>query len=180
VRIFNDAAPALEKVVANLHDADIIVPIRERTEFTRDLIGALPRLKLISQTGRSTHHVDLAACTERGIAVAAGTHASPYTVAEHTWTLILAAVRHIPQETALMKRGEFRRSFSVGLHGRTLGIFGLGKIGGLGCAAAGRATRRPTCTKTSPCCAASTRSSRSTTRLCTPHSAWLEKGTYEL
>lgn len=131
VRVFNDAAPAFETLVANLRDADIIVPVRERTEFTRELISALPRLRMISQTGRSTHHVDLAACAERGIAVAAGTHASPYTVAEHTWTLILSALRRIPEETALMKRGEWRRSFSIGLHGRTLGIFGLGKIGSL-------------------------------------------------
>jgi D-3-phosphoglycerate dehydrogenase len=86
---------------------------------------------MISQTGRSTHHVDVKACTERGIAIASGTHASPYTVAEHTWALILAALRHIPEETALMKRGGWRRSFSLGLHGRTLGVFGLGKIGSL-------------------------------------------------
>ena len=131
VRIFRDAAPPLEVTVANLRDAEIVVPIRERTLFTRELIAALPRLKMISQTGRSTHHVDVKACTERGIAVAAGTHASPYTVAEHTWTLILAALRHIPEEAALMKRGEWRRSFSLGLHGRTLGVFGLGKIGSL-------------------------------------------------
>ena len=131
VRVYTDAAPPLERTVQMLKDADIVVPIRERTEFTRELIAALPRLRLFSQTGRSTHHIDVAACTERGIAVTAGTHASPYTVAEHTWALILSTLRHIPEETALMKRGEFRRSFSLGLHGRTLGIFGLGKIGKL-------------------------------------------------
>src|SRR6476620_2019886 len=80
VRVFRDAAPPFETLVRNLRDADIVVPIRERTIFTKALIAALPRLKLISQTGRSTHHVDVKACTERGIAVAAGTHASPYTV----------------------------------------------------------------------------------------------------
>ena len=131
VRVYTDAAPPFERTVEMLKDADIVVPIRERTLFTRELIAALPKLKLISQTGRSTHHVDAAACTERGIAIAAGTHASPYTVAEHAWTLILSTLRHIPEETALMKRGEFRRSFSLGLRGRTLGIFGLGKIGRL-------------------------------------------------
>lgn len=131
VRVFRDAAPPFEVIVSNLRDAEIIVPIRERTEFSRELIEALPRLKMISQTGRSTHHVDVKACTERGIAVAAGTHASPYTVAEHTWALILAAARRIPEEVDLMKRGAWRRSFSLGLHGRTLGVFGLGKIGSL-------------------------------------------------
>ena len=131
VRVFRDVAPPFDVMVDNLSEAEIIVPIRERTEFTRELIAALPRLKLISQTGRSTHHVDVTACAERGIAVAAGTHASPYTVAEHTWALILAAARRIPEETALMKRGAWRGSFSLPLRGRTLGIFGLGKIGSL-------------------------------------------------
>src|SRR5687768_9256661 len=84
---------------------------------SRELIAALPRLKLLSQTGRSTHHIDLTACRERGIAIASGTHASPYTVAEHTWALILAAARRIPEETALMKRGEWRSEFSLGLRG---------------------------------------------------------------
>lgn len=131
VRIFRDAAPPVERFVAHLRDADAIVPIRERTEFTRDIIGQLPKLKLFSQTGRSTHHIDVAACTERGIAVTAGTNASPYTVAEHTWALILGALRRLPAETAMMKRGEFRQGFSGTLHGRTLGIYGLGKIGQL-------------------------------------------------
>ena len=105
--------------------------MRERTRYTREIIGRLPRLKLFSQTGRSTHHIDVAACTERGIVIAAGTNASPYTVAEHTWALILSSLRRIPQETAMMKRGELRQSFSATLHGRTLGVFGLGKIGKL-------------------------------------------------
>ena len=129
VRILRDAAPAFETLVANLHDAEVIVPIRERTRYSRELISRLPRLKHISQTGRSVHHIDVSACTERGIVITTGTHASPYTVAEHTWALILAALRRIPEETALMKCGEWRDSFSLGLHGRTLGIFGMGRIG---------------------------------------------------
>ena len=131
VRIFRDAAPVRDKLIANLREAEVIVPIRERTRFTRELIEKLPRLRHISQTGRSVHHVDVAACTERGIVISAGTHASPYTVAEHTWTLILSALRRTPEETALMKRGAWRGSFSLALHGRTLGVFGLGKIGTL-------------------------------------------------
>ncbi len=131
VRVFRDVAPAFDVMVGNLRDAEAIVPIRERSRYTRDLIAQLPHLKLISQTGRSAHHVDIDACTERGIAITHGTHASPYTVSEHTWTLILAALRRIPEETALMKRGLWRSSFSLGLHGRTLGLYGLGKIGNL-------------------------------------------------
>jgi D-3-phosphoglycerate dehydrogenase len=129
VRIFRDAAPPLDTLAVNLRDAEIIVPIRERTIYTRDLIEKLPRVKLISQTGRSTRHIDVAACTERGITIAAGTQASPHTVAEHTWALILSSLRRIPEEVALMKRGLWRSSFSGGLHGKTLGVFGLGKIG---------------------------------------------------
>jgi D-3-phosphoglycerate dehydrogenase len=131
VRVFRDAAPPAGKLVQDLRDADVIVPIRERTRFTRDIIAALPRLKLFSQTGRSTRHIDIAACTERGVAVAAGTHASPNTVAEHTWALILSALRHIAEDAVLMKRGEWRETFSTALHGKTLGIFGLGMIGKL-------------------------------------------------
>lgn len=131
VRIFRDVAPSTETLVANLRAADIVVPVRERTRYTRELIGRLPGLRLFSQTGRSTRHIDVAACTERGIAIAAGTNASPYTVSEHTWALILASLRRIPQEAAMMKRGELRQSFSATLHGRVLGVFGLGKIGKL-------------------------------------------------
>ncbi len=131
VRIFRDVAPAPAAMAANLREAEIVVPVRERTRYTRELIGRLPKLKLFSQTGRSTRHIDVAACTERGIAIVAGTNASPYTVSEHTWALILASLRRIPQEAAMMKRGELRQSFSATLHGRTLGVFGLGKIGKL-------------------------------------------------
>jgi len=131
VRVFREAAPRAETLVRNLRDAEIIVPIRERTRFTRDILASLPGVKLFSQTGRSTRHIDIEACTERGIAVAAGTHASPHTVAEHTWALILAALRHIPEDTALMRRGEWRSHFSTGLRGKTFGIFGLGMIGKL-------------------------------------------------
>jgi D-3-phosphoglycerate dehydrogenase len=129
VRILRDAAPPGATLAENLRDAEIIVPIRERTTYTRELIRKLPRLRLISQTGRSTRHIDVDTCTEREIAIATGTHASPHTVAEHTWALILASLRHLPEETQLMKRGLWRSSFSGGLHGRTLGVFGLGKIG---------------------------------------------------
>lgn len=131
LRIYTDAAPPTATLVKNLRDAEIIVPIRERTQFTREIIEQLPKLKLFSQTGRSCHHIDLAACHERGIAVAAGSHASPYTVAEQTWAMILGSLREIPREPVLMKSGGWRNRFSTGLKGRTLGVFGLGTIGKL-------------------------------------------------
>ena len=131
VRVFRDASPSSATLVKNLRDADAIIPIRERTRFTTEIIAALPRLRLFSQTGRSTRHIDVATCTARGIAVAAGTHASPHTVAEHTWALILSALRRVPEDAALMKRGDWRGNFSTALRGKTLGIFGLGMIGKL-------------------------------------------------
>jgi D-3-phosphoglycerate dehydrogenase len=129
VRVLHDVAPTFETLVEKLRDAEIIVAVRERTNFTRALLEQLPRLRLIAQTGRSAHSVDLQACTELGIAVCAGSHASPYTVAEHTWALIFASVRRIAEDAALMKQGLWRNWFSTSLRGKTLGVYGLGKIG---------------------------------------------------
>ena len=131
VRIFRDVAPAESTMVANLRDADIIVPIRERTRFTRSLISRLPKLKLFSQTGRSFHHIDVEACNEHGVAITAGSHASPYTVAEHTWALIMASWRDAARECDRMRQGVWRQRFNTGLHGKTLAILGLGTIGSL-------------------------------------------------
>ncbi len=129
VKVLNDIAPSFEILVEKLRDAEIIVAIRERTEFTRALLEQLPKLKLIAQTGRSAHAIDLKACTDLGIAVCAGSHASPYTVAEHTWALIFASVRRIAEDAALMREGKWRNWFSTSLRGKTLGVYGLGKIG---------------------------------------------------
>ena len=129
VRVFRDVAPSFEKQVANLRDADIVVAIRERSDYTRELLEQLPKLKLIAQTGRSAHSIDLKACTDLGIAVCSGSHASPYTVAEHTWALIFASVRRIAEDAALMRAGKWRDWFTLSLRGKTLGVYGLGKIG---------------------------------------------------
>jgi D-3-phosphoglycerate dehydrogenase / 2-oxoglutarate reductase len=129
VTVLNDVAPSFETLVEKLRDAEIIVAIRERTEFTRALLEQLPKLKLIAQTGRSAHAIDLKACTDLGIAVCAGSHASPYTVAEHTWALIFASVRRIAEDAALMREGKWRNWFSTSLRGKTLGVYGLGRIG---------------------------------------------------
>jgi D-3-phosphoglycerate dehydrogenase len=129
VTVLNDVAPPFESLAAKLRDADIIIPIRERTNFTRALLEQLPRLKLISQTGRSAHSVDLKACTDLGITVCSGSHASPYTVAEHTWALIFAWARRIHEDDATYRAGRWRNWFSTSLRGKTLGVYGLGKIG---------------------------------------------------
>jgi D-3-phosphoglycerate dehydrogenase len=119
-----------------------LVLIRERTHLNRQLIEKLPRLKLISQTGGAGSHIDLEACTERGIAVAQGT-GSPYAPAELTWALVMAAARRLPQYIGNLKHGAWQQSglkaasmpanFGLGtvLRGRTMGIWGFGKIGQL-------------------------------------------------
>ncbi len=137
VRIYRDVAPPEAALVANLRDAEIIVPVRERTRFTRGIIEQLPKLKLFSQTGRSFHHIDVDACNDRGITIMSGGHASPHTVAEHTWALIMASLRDVAHESDWMRQGIWRDRFNTGLHGKTLGILGLGSIGKL-VAATGR------------------------------------------
>jgi D-3-phosphoglycerate dehydrogenase len=128
---YREPAPDLSDFARRLHAAEGIVPIRERSSFPRELIEQLPKLRVISQTGRSTRHIDVDACTEHGIVVMAGTHASPIAPAEMTWALVLASRRHVPEEVERMKKGEWPCTLSHRLAGSTLGIFGLGMIGTL-------------------------------------------------
>lgn len=133
VTIYNDSVKDVETLAERFQDADALVLIRERTAISEDLLVRLPRLKLIVQTGRGAPHIDLAACTQHGVAVALGTagSSSPYATAELTWGLILSATRHIPQEVTSMKAGHWQTALGTSLHGRTLGIFGYGNIGSL-------------------------------------------------
>lgn len=131
VRIFQGPACNADELAQQLNDAEAVALIRERTSITRELIERLPRLRHIAQTGRSTHHVDVAACTAHGITVSAGTHASAHTIAEYTWALILASRRDIVGQVQTMRRGEWRHRLGLGIHGKTLGIHGFGKIGSL-------------------------------------------------
>ena len=131
VRVFQGPAADADQLARQLQDAETIVLIRERTRMTGDLIARLPRLKHIAQTGRSTHHIDVAACTARGIAVSTGTHASVHTIAEYTWALILASLRDIPTHVEHMRRGDWSARLGLGVHGKTLGVHGFGKIGSL-------------------------------------------------
>jgi D-3-phosphoglycerate dehydrogenase len=128
VTIYNDSAKDLDTLAARFRDADALVLIRERTAITEPLLARLPHLKLISQTGRGMPHIDIAACTRHGVAVAAG-GGSPSSTAELTWGLVLAAMRRLPQEIAGLKAGRWQSTLGLGLKGRTLGIFGYGRIG---------------------------------------------------
>ncbi len=139
-KVFTNTVKGVGQLSIRLRDADVLVLIRERTAITRQLVEKLPRLKLIAQTGRVGAHVDVSACTERGIAVAEGV-GSPVSTAELTWALILAAMRRIPQYVANLKHGAWQQAglkaaamppnFGVGmvLRGKTLGIWSYGRIG---------------------------------------------------
>ena len=105
-KVYTNTVKGIGQLSVRLKDADIIVLIRERTHLTRAVIEKLPRLKLIAQTGRLGGHVDLAACTERGVAVAEGV-GSPVAPAELTWALIMAAARRLPQYIGNLKHGAF-------------------------------------------------------------------------
>jgi phosphoglycerate dehydrogenase-like enzyme len=116
-------------LAAALEGAAIVVAMRERTRFDRDLLAALPELRLLVTTGMRNAAIDLAAAAERGITVA-GTAGSSGATAELAWGLILALLRHIPAEhRTLQEGGRWQRTIGAGLEGRTLGIVGLGKLG---------------------------------------------------
>ena len=130
VTIFNDTVKDLDAQVERFKDADAIVLIRERTVITPELLTRLPKLKLISQTGKVSSNIKVADCTTRGVAVAEGT-GSPHSTAELTWGLVLAAMRHIPAEVANLKAGGWQQTVGRQLRGRRLGIWAYGKIGKL-------------------------------------------------
>ena len=139
-KVYTNTVKGIGQLSVRLKDADVIVLIRERTQLSRQVIEKLPKLKLIVQTGRVGSHIDIAACTERGIAVAEGI-GSPVAPAELTWALIMAAMRRIPHYVAHLKHGAWQQAglkaasmppnFGVGsvLKGKTLGIWSYGKIG---------------------------------------------------
>lgn len=130
VVIYNDTVTDIDPLAERFRDADALVLIRERTQITDALLERLPRLRLISQTGRGTAHIDTGACERRGIKVTVGT-GSPYAPAELTWALVLAAMRRIPQEAAALRAGRWQTTLGTTVRGRTLGIWGYGKIGAL-------------------------------------------------
>jgi D-3-phosphoglycerate dehydrogenase / 2-oxoglutarate reductase len=141
-KVYTNTVKGLGQLAVRLKDADIIVLIRERTQITRALIEKLPRLKFIAQTGRVGAHIDVQACTGRGIAVSEGV-GSPVAPAELTWALIMAAMRRLPHYIGNLKHGAWQQSglkagsmppnFGLGnvLQGKTLGIWGYGKVGQL-------------------------------------------------
>ena len=129
VVVFRDTEKDPARLAARLVDADAVLLTKQRSPFPRAIIEKLPKLKLIAQTGRNTNHIDVAACTERGIVVAAAGSGTPHATAELAWGLILASMRHIPHEVEQLKKGVWQTSVGTGLHGKTLGIYAPGRIG---------------------------------------------------
>lgn len=119
-----------DALIAALADSDIIVVMRERTPLTAARLARLPRLKLIVTSGMRNAAIDLDACRARGIAVC-GTKSSSAPPLELTWGLLLALARHIvPENQALRSGGPWQQHLGMGLEGKSLGLIGLGKIGG--------------------------------------------------
>jgi D-3-phosphoglycerate dehydrogenase len=130
IKIWNDHVQDTDRLAERLRDTEVLVLIRERTEIRAPLLGRLGDLRLISQ--RSVYpHIDIDACTELGIVVSSSQHAGmpSYAAAELTWALVLAAVRQIPQQISALKAGKWQIGVGSGLRGKTLGIYGYGRIG---------------------------------------------------
>ena len=130
VTVFTDHVQDTDVLASRLATFDALVLIRERTEIRAPLLERLPNLRLISQ--RSAYpHIDIDTCTRLGVTVCSDLHAaSPsYAAAELTWALVLAAMRQIPQQVASLKKGDWQAGVGSSLTGKTLGIYGYGRIG---------------------------------------------------
>jgi D-3-phosphoglycerate dehydrogenase / 2-oxoglutarate reductase len=136
VKVFTNSAKGVVQLALRLKEFDALVLIRERTTFSRQLLGKLPNLKLISQTGKVSGHIDVATATENGIAIAEGV-GDPTAPAELTWALIMASSRKVPQYAANLRDGLWQmasinpelNTLGTVLKGRTLGLWGFGRIG---------------------------------------------------
>ena len=128
VKIYTDTVTGTDDLAQRFVDAEALVLIRERTVITPELLGRLPKLRIISQTGKVSNHLKLSDCSARGVAVAEGS-GGPTATAELTWALVLAAMRHVPQEVARLKAGQWQHTLGRQLKGRRLGVWSYGKIG---------------------------------------------------
>jgi phosphoglycerate dehydrogenase-like enzyme len=129
VTVFHDHLADADAVVARLQPFEVVCVMRERTPLTRAILERLPKLRLIVSTGPGNASIDAAATTERGVQVLNTGYSSAPTV-ELTWALILASARHIAAENASVRSGGWQRHVGDDLGGRTLGLLGLGNIGG--------------------------------------------------
>ncbi|SEQ30102.1 D-3-phosphoglycerate dehydrogenase [Amphritea atlantica] len=132
VHVFNETWTDAEALAQKLFDFEVLVLIRERTQITEELLSKLPNLRLISQTGKVSNHLDPALCHQYGVSVVEGV-GSPVAPSELCWALIMAASRNIPEYVENLSRSQWQDSGVLGLgrtlNGLTIGIWGYGKIG---------------------------------------------------
>jgi phosphoglycerate dehydrogenase-like enzyme len=128
VTVFRDHLSDEASVAARLAEFDVVVAMRERTPFPRTLIERLPRLRLLVTTGMRNASIDVRAAADRGVVVC-GTGGVPSPTAELTWALILALMRHVPQEDRATREGRWQETLGTTLAGKTLGVLGLGQLG---------------------------------------------------
>ncbi len=129
ISVFTDHVADEALLARRLAPFDILCVMRERTTLRRQLIEQLPNLKLIASTGPVNAAVNVAAAGEQGIEIVHTGYSSTPTI-EMTWALILASRRHLVQEVAAVRSGGWQQKVGGDLHGRTLGLLGLGNIGG--------------------------------------------------
>ena len=128
VSVFHDSVSDNASLARRFAGAQALVLTRERTRITAELLDQLPQLLIISQTGKLAGHVDLEACTQRGIAVAEGSGTGAAT-AEMTWALVLASRRHLVAEANRLRSGLWQGTVGQQLQGQRLGVWGYGRIG---------------------------------------------------
>lgn len=128
LRSFRDHLSDEAALALRLAPFDVIVAMRERTPFPRSLLAQLPRLRLLVTTGLRNAAIDLRAAADHGITVC-GTEGLPYPTAELTWGLLLALARHLPTEDRALREGRWQTTVGMGLHGKTLAVLGLGRLG---------------------------------------------------
>ena len=131
VVVYNETERDAARLAERLKDAEAVILTQQRSRFPRAVIERLPKLRLVSQTGRNVGHIDVEACTERGIVVSAGGAGNPNPTAELTWGLILAALRHIPYEVKRLREGHWLSTLGIGVQGKTMGIYAFGRIGSI-------------------------------------------------
>lgn len=130
ITVYRDTEKDAARFAARLEGYEAVIMTQQRSPLPKALVEALPAsVKLLCNTGRNVGHIDLAACTARGIIVAAAGGGLPNATAELTWGLILSSLRSIPHEVQQLKQGVWQTSVGTGVHGKTLGIYALGKIG---------------------------------------------------
>ncbi len=128
VEVFRDHLTDQAAVAERLKDFDIVMAMRERTPFPRTLLEQLPQLRLLTTTGMRNAAIDMQAAADCNVLVC-GTGGILYPTAELTWGLILSLLRHIPDEDQATRAGRWQVSMGLGLHGKTLGLMGLGRLG---------------------------------------------------